>query len=390
MTSIELSQFILGNKGFLFLVLTLNFAFLFLIYISNSVKSPLIKDLIYIPSRDVEKKTILLGGLGMAFSNIIVMHSIYSSDIVNTSDKFSALGYILGVFILTIQGYLDDKFELSIKAKLSSQVFAILTYGLFLYFAFPIESLLLYSLLSLMWGLGAINGSHIMDTVKTMSVKTSTIILLYYFLISYHFNLYHLSYISVLIWIPILCYWLFSKFKKNILLGEIGPNVLALSYLFLSNQLYLNLTSSVNHMNALCIVFIPLSIPMGEVFFNIAKKLFSRSYRDTQNEDIFKHFLSNEKSSLRTMYATQISLMYLIVLSCSYSIIIFATGEGKYIISFLTCLLLLCTSYLLQAKKCLNISNNKSHYGNIPDNENSESLIKSSLVETFDVDSKNK
>src|SRR5690606_34816978 len=119
MTSIELNQFILGNTGFLFLVLILNFAFLFLVYISSSVKSPLIKDLIHIPSRDSEKKAVLLGGLGMAFSNIIVMHNIYSSDVVNTSDKFSALGYILGVFILTIQGYLDDKFELSIKAKLS-------------------------------------------------------------------------------------------------------------------------------------------------------------------------------------------------------------------------------------------------------------------------------
>jgi len=389
MTTTELGKYILDNSGFVLLVLALNFGILFLINASSSIKASILKDLIYIPARNRKENVLLLGGLAMAFSNIIVMHNIYSSDVVGTSDKFSALGYILGVFILTIQGYLDDKFELSIKARLIAQGFTLLTYSVFLHFIFPIQSSLAFILLVVIWGFGILNGSHIIETAQTMSIKVSTLILFYFFAVAYYFNFLHLSYIIALIWLPIACFWIFKLFKKNIRLGEIGPNVLALSYIFIATQIYLRLTSIMSQTSSLLIVLIPLSIPMGEVFFNMTKRLFQRSYKDTKRSNLFLHVLSNENEKFVSHQITKIVSMYALIMMTSFFIIAYYGGTAKYILAFFTTTLLLMASYFLQAKKCSVLSKKKRDFGNINNFSHDNGLIKKDLVETFDVDSEN-
>lgn len=388
MGTTELIHYISDNAILLFLIVLLNFALLLLISSSAIIKSSLLKELIYIPSRHSRENTLLLGGMAMAFSNIMIMHNNYSSDLVSTSEKFSALGYILSVFILTIQGYLDDKFELSLRAKIIGYSFTILIYSLFLYFSSPIKSILLFIVFTTFWGIGTLNGTHVLETAQTMSEKVATVILSFYFAAALYFNLSHLSYIILLLWLPIVCFTVFSKFKSNIRLGEIGPSVIGISLIFISTQFYLNLSETLGHMNALCISLAPLSIPIGEILFNATKKIFSNSYSDSHPREIFKHYLSTQGTRSATKQATKVSLMYLVALTMTFLLMTFSSFDSKYLIAFIANFAFLISIYFIQASSYLKMAIKNHKYGNLTPHERSRNISKEYLQETFEIETK--
>ena len=308
----SLLEFTQEHVFFIFAVFLLSFATLFLISRARDMNGSFIKDIFYIPARKSKSNAVVLGGLSLSISTLFIVYFFYYNSFLNAQEKHAALGFSLSIFLVTIHGYLDDKFEISAKIKLLSQLFAVITFSLFMILILPLDLILYFIPIAIFWGFGTLNGSNLLDGLDTMSVKVSSIIFLSFLNIAFLFNIEVLKVLSGLLYIGVICFYFFNREPAKIHLGEIGANLLGLTYIFLSSIIYINTHNTLGNVDAIFLSLIPLSIPMIELAVSFIRRLYFKKSPFRSDRLHLHHILTRNRNLSPSRASTATGLMFLI------------------------------------------------------------------------------
>lgn len=307
-----LLDFLMTHKFLLFGTILINIGILFTVSRSRDIKSSILRELFYIPARKSKTNAVVLGGLSLSFSTLFVVYYFYSNSLMITLEKFSCLGFILAIFLVTIHGYLDDKFEISPRIKLLSQLFAVMTFSLFLFFILPKELIIIFIPIAVFWGFGTLNGSNLLDGLDTMTVKVSSVIFLTFFAIGLLYNIKNIIFITPLLYIGICSFYFFNKEPAKVHLGEIGANLLGLTYIFLSSLIYINTHKVIGPSQSIFLSLLPLSIPMIELAVSFLRRLYFKKSPFKSDRLHIHHILTRERKYSASKASSATALLFLL------------------------------------------------------------------------------
>ncbi|OUR98691.1 hypothetical protein A9Q84_04565 [Halobacteriovorax marinus] len=380
-----LLNFIEQHSFFALSVVFLNLIILLIIYKAKKFKSENLRSVLYIPARKSKTDAVVLGGLALSISNLYVIQFFYSAGILGTFEKFSCLGYLLASFLVTIHGYLDDKFEIAPKVKLLSQLFAVITFSMFFVFVLPTKFIFIYIPIAIFWGFGTLNGSNLLDGLDTMSVKVSSIVFLTFCSIAYLYNIKIVLTLVPFFWCAILCFYVFNRAPAKIHLGEIGPNLLGTSYIFFSSLIYINSFNRVGNFNALILSILPLSIPMSELGVSFLRRLYFKKSPFKSDRLHLHHILTRERKYSSSKASTLAALTFLIpsivamiFLKSNPVLAYLLHGISIVLIYILTCFKFWKRDQILEQQESLKM-------GKALESKNIK-LINSSMVDEFDIE----
>ncbi|WP_164848470.1 MraY family glycosyltransferase [Halobacteriovorax sp. HLS] len=302
----------MNHKILLIGTVLINLGLLFTVARSRSIKNTILRELFYIPARKSKTNAVVLGGLALSFSTLFVVYYFYSNSLMITLEKFSSLGFILSIFLVTIHGYLDDKFEISPRIKLLSQLFAVMTFSLFLVIILQREFIIFFIPIAVFWGFGTLNGSNLLDGLDTMTVKVSSVVFLTFYSIGFLYNIKNIILITPLLYIGICSFYFFNKEPAKIHLGEIGANLLGLTYIFLSSLIYINTFKEIGPSQAIFLSLLPLSIPMIELAVSFLRRLYFKKSPFKSDRLHIHHILTRERKYSASKAASATALIFLV------------------------------------------------------------------------------
>ncbi len=283
-----------------------------------SAKSPIrfFKFLFYIPARKSTTNAVVLGGLVLSISTALTLY--FFSQQSNTIEvKFLINGLLLTTFVISVHGYLDDKFEISAKFKLICQSISTTIFLFFLHLAIPDIPLMAITPIIIFWGFGTLNGSNLLDGLDTITLKISFATFAFYFFLGHHYKIDDIEILSILMATPLLSFYIFNRAPAKIHLGEIGGNLLGMCYLFLSALLFLMTYKEIGIFNSCFMSLTPLSLPMAELAISfIRRPSFGRSPFQSDRLHMH-HILTLHKGMTASSAATRIALCYTTILIIS-------------------------------------------------------------------------
>jgi UDP-GlcNAc:undecaprenyl-phosphate GlcNAc-1-phosphate transferase len=380
----NLLNFIQDHITFTVSVITLNIFSLLIISKAKHFNESFLKELLYIPARKSKSNAVVLGGLSLSLSALVTVYFFYSNSLMNTQEKLTSLGFFLATFLVTIHGYLDDKFEISAKIKLLSQLFAVFTFSIFIGLTLPLNSILYFIPIAIFWGFGTLNGSNLLDGLDTMTVKVSSVIFINFFIISLIFNVEILALLTFFFFIGIVCFYFFNKEPAKIHLGEIGANLLGLSYIFLSSIIYLNTRESLGNIDAVFLSLIPLSIPMIELAVSFIRRLYFKKSPFRSDRLHLHHILTRDRNLSASNASSATAFMFLIPTAISLiflkeNIVLtyFVHGFSTMGLYALTCYKYWVKDHKLESQKSVDVGRNLK--------SKNIKLVSSSIVEDFDI-----
>jgi UDP-GlcNAc:undecaprenyl-phosphate GlcNAc-1-phosphate transferase len=285
---------------------------------AKKIKLPLLREIFHIPARKSKTNAVVLGGLPLSISTVFIVYYFYSNSLMGTLEKFSSLGFILSIFLVTIHGYLDDKFEISPKVKLISQLFAVSTFSLFLFIILPKELILYFIPMAIFWGFGTLNGSNLLDGLDTMTIKLSSVILLNYFFIGIAFDIKNLILLTPLLYVGLVCFYFYNREPAKIHLGEIGANLLGLTYLFLSTFIYIHTTKELGNIRSIFLAIFPLSIPMIELAVSFLRRLYFKKSPFKSDRLHLHHIFTRERNYSASKAASACAITFLVPTLLAY------------------------------------------------------------------------
>jgi UDP-GlcNAc:undecaprenyl-phosphate/decaprenyl-phosphate GlcNAc-1-phosphate transferase len=219
----------------------------------------------------------LLGGLAI-FTSFIVVYIGYEL-IVNPSTEYIFVGIILGCFFITIVGIIDDKYNLSPKAKLIGQFISTIPLvgtGLLLESIYlPILDIhihfgVLSIPLTIIWIVGIANAINLIDGLDGLCAGVVGISSLAYFFVSLSLGNYLVSAISIILLGSIVGFLKFNFFPAKIFMGDTGS--LFLGFLMASLSL---LELKQVAVTSFVIPLLILGIPISDTFYALVRRKLS-------------------------------------------------------------------------------------------------------------------
>lgn len=380
----DLLNFIQEHFIFTSAVFLINTGCLLIISNSKNITNSFIKEIFYIPARKSKSNAVVLGGLSLSISTLFSVYFFYSNSLMGTQEKLVALGFFLSIFLVTIHGYLDDKFEISAKIKLLSQLFAVLTFSVFIILVLPMYEVLFFIPIAIFWGFGTLNGSNLLDGLDTMTVKVSSVIFLTFLSIAVLFNIKILMLLSSLLYIGVVCFYFFNREPAKIHLGEIGANLLGLTYLFLSSIIFINTRKSLGNIDAVFLSLIPLSIPMIELAVSFLRRLYFKKSPFRSDRLHLHHILTRDRKFSASKASTVTGLMFLIptllsliLLKENIIVTYFIHGFSTMGLYIFICYKYWVKDHRLENQKSIDVGKNLK--------SKNVKLVSSSIVEDFEI-----
>ena len=229
--------FVIGFSALLGIILTPIFRKLALI--TNFVDKPAIQK-----HKAHEKITPLLGGLAMCSAWLITLligyfspfflakHNISFEIINDLKGVFEVrprlLAIIIGAFLITILGLLDDKYNMSAKIKFLGQLaisaFAVY-YGGFRISLFILDPLLSFAVTTL-WLLVIINAINFFDNMDGLAIGIAAIAFAFFAITAVLHNNYFVACLSVTSLGVAISFWFYNHSPATIFMGDSGSHFL--------------------------------------------------------------------------------------------------------------------------------------------------------------------
>ncbi len=176
-----------------------------------------------------DSKALVIGGIPIA----AVMGLLYLGQVFLSPRHEINTGITFFIFVLI--GVLDDAFELRSLVKLVLQ-----TLALAFWVSGPLMSGegIILSLCVLVVSLGLTNSVNLLDGIDTLSTRLAQIGLIYFSLISLSFGLIFESAVSLFLISSLTIFSRYNRGLNPLYLGETGVNVISVSYLYLSYNIF--------------------------------------------------------------------------------------------------------------------------------------------------------
>ena len=219
----------------------------------------------------------LLGGLAL-FISFIVVYMAYEL-IVNPATEYIFVGILLGCFIITFVGVIDDKYKLSPKTKLIGQFLAtmpIIGTGL------SLESIYIPFLdvqvhfgmwsvpITIIWVIGISNAINFIDGLDGLCSGVVAISAFSYFIVSLALGNVLVSAISIILFGSLIGFLKYNFFPAKIFMGDTGS--LFLGFLMASLSL---LELKQVAVTSFVFPFLILGIPISDTFYALLRRKLS-------------------------------------------------------------------------------------------------------------------
>lgn len=230
---------------------------------------------LYISSGKSTTNARLLGGLSISAALLTSLTTIvfFQSKLITQLESKLFMSAMLSIFLVTVYGYIDDKFEVRVRFKLALQLLSIFSFAYISAPALSSEHTAIAFIFSSVIGLALVNGTNLLDGLDTLSVKMglgTSAAFLYLGILAKSPATIFLS----LIMASALCmFYFFNRAPARVYLGEIGGGVIGLVYYIQSTLCYSNLKLELGAVQALSMVLIAGSFPISELGISFLRRM---------------------------------------------------------------------------------------------------------------------
>ncbi len=235
---------------------------------------------LYISSGKSTTNARLLGGLSIScslFMAIATLLFMYPKNI----DSFEQSGLIVAavsIALVTLYGYIDDKYEVRVRFKLSLQLVSILSFAFYMAPQLSVNHPILAFLVTSFFGLALVNGTNLLDGLDTLSIKIGSAGLVAFIYLGYLSNSQATIYLSATLLSSFSMFYFFNREPAKVYMGEIGGSIIGLVFYIQSNFCFVNLKSNLGMTNleALPLVLIAGSFPISELGISFFRRMWCK------------------------------------------------------------------------------------------------------------------
>ena len=299
---------------------------------------------LYISSGKSATNARLLGGLSISLSFISsIAFLLYQHPTqLSLSEKSTLLSALASILLVTLYGYVDDRFEVRVRLKLSLQLTSVLSFSLLnAHNILPNHQGATF-LISSIVGLALINGTNLLDGLDTLSVKLgicASIAFIYLGIIS---NSNATVFLSIILISALTVFYFFNREPAKIYMGEIGGSIIGLIFYIQSSLCISMLNSRFAVSKALPLVLIAGYLPICELGISFLRRIISKK-SPFRGDKLHLHYIIKSKYHLS---ASQTSSLMAI---SSFTILCFGFIISSYfnpLMALVSVLLLTILSYL--------------------------------------------
>lgn len=171
----------------------------------------------------------LLGGLSLSLSIIlgILLSLNLFNNFFNVKEIFIFKASLFPILIVSMYGYMDDKYEIRARHKLLLQVLTVVSFLVPVSLEFHSHTPW-FPILSFVFGLAYINGCNLIDGLDTLFVKVGSISSLGFLVLGIAFSSYATITISLIVLGSLYSFYRFNREPAKVYAGEIGGSLLGL------------------------------------------------------------------------------------------------------------------------------------------------------------------
>ncbi len=249
---------------------------------------------LHVPAGKSATNAKLLGGVALSIP--LLVSSIGLKLMINLD---SAESHILNLMILplvlvTVYGYIDDKYEVRARIKLAMQFISVVGFCYFSkdiinpsypYFAFIMSSII---------GLALLNGTNLLDGLDTLAVKMGIVTSLAFMILSIVAKSLTGTIISGVTISSLLAFYYFNREPAKIYLGEIGGSLLGLTFFFQANICYSKLHLTYGHFETQFLIFIAAILPLSELGISFIRRIWTKK-SPFRGDRLHLHYIMKNK-----------------------------------------------------------------------------------------------
>lgn len=232
---------------------------------------------LYIPAEKSPTNARLLGGLGTSLSLILsISYMLFINSVtpfLNTNDLLILKTAIPSIFLLTLSGYIDDRYELRARYKLFFQFLSVASFAYISTQIYAHNHSYFVFTFSIVVGFALINGANLLDGLDSMSIKIGSVISFGFLFLAYKTGSATLSSLSVATLASLGSFYFFGKEPAKIYMGEIGGSLLGFLYYAQAIIGYGELNNLGNGYESASWVMIVCALPIFELAISFARRI---------------------------------------------------------------------------------------------------------------------
>lgn len=254
---------------------------------------------LYISSGKSSTNARLLGGLAISASLTAAISSflIFNPQILSQIESQTLMSALISILLVTIYGYVDDKFEVRVRFKLSLQIASISSFAYFNAYNISPSHPVLGFVASTILGLALLNGTNLLDGIDTLSVKLGTASSLAFLYLGIIANSPATIFLSVILISALSVFYFFNREPAKIYMGEIGGSIIGLTYYFQSSMSFSGLKTQMGMPQALALVLIACSFPIIELAISFIRRVISKR-TPFRGDKLHLHYIIKNKYRL--------------------------------------------------------------------------------------------
>lgn len=282
--------------------------------------SPSFLNFLYISSGKSSTNARLLGGLAISASAILAISSILIlyPKTLNPVETKTLLTALISIMVVTFYGYIDDKFEVRVRFKLTLQIFSVLSFAYLNAQNVSPEHPLLAFMASVVIGLALVNGTNLLDGLDTLSVKLGIVSSIAFLYLGVMANSPATIFLSLIMISALAMFYFFNREPAKIYMGEIGGSLIGLTYYVQSSLCYSELKNQMSMTQALSLVLIAGCFPICELGISFIRRIVSKK-SPFRGDRFHMHYIIKNKYKLSAgATSTRMGLVGMLILGLGF------------------------------------------------------------------------
>lgn len=264
----------------------------------------------------------LLGGLSISASLLIAisfLRRIYPESI--NAIEMKVISYaLLSIAMVTLYGYIDDKFEVRVRFKLSLQLISVLSFAFFNAANISAEYPVLAFIGSSIFGLALVNGTNLLDGLDTLSIKLGTVSSLAFLYLGIIANSTVSIYLSIILIASYSVFYFFNREPAKIYMGEIGGSLIGLIYFIQSSMCFSSLHTKMSMVHAFSLVLIASCYPICELGVSFIRRIVSKK-TPFRGDKLHLHYVMKNKYNLSSsVVSSRLGILGFLILAFGFII----------------------------------------------------------------------
>lgn len=292
-------------------------------YLINSSREYFLSFL-YLPASKSPTNAKLLGGLG--FTTGITAAVVYlaathtQKSLVTKSDLDFVLFALIPISLLTVSGYIDDRYEIRARYKLAFQLLAISTFASYTTFHVALNQPMIVFGSSVALGILLINGTNLLDGLDTMTVKLGIVVSLTFAYLGMKSESSAVILISACTIAVLGSFYLFNREPARIYMGEIGGSVVGFLFYTQATLCYKNLIKFQNGYKSFSWIIVACSLPLCELGISFLRRVIMKK-SPFRGDKLHLHYILKSKYKLTaSSTSTFMAVLYGSIFSLGYAI----------------------------------------------------------------------